>query len=177
MELEKRARRPVSRVLSASEGAGRPFLWDAPHGAPRATYPESGAGTPVAFSACSPYSVLLPVGFTVPSALPQTRCALTAPFHPYPRPDRARAVCFLWHFPSGCPGRPLTGTVFPWSPDFPLLAGASSGRPTVWREWGWDGAGGGSRGVYKTGVSAVQQTYKTRFCAVQKTYRTRVIHR
>ena len=29
-----------------------------------------------------PYSVLLPVGFTVPSALPQTRCALTAPFHP-----------------------------------------------------------------------------------------------
>ena len=29
-----------------------------------------------------PYSVLLPVGFAVPSALPQTRCALTAPFHP-----------------------------------------------------------------------------------------------
>src|SRR3990170_1176183 len=31
-----------------------------------------------------PYSVLLPVGFTVPSLLPRTRCALTAPFHPYP---------------------------------------------------------------------------------------------
>jgi len=30
-----------------------------------------------------PYSVLLPVGFAVPSALPQARCALTAPFHPY----------------------------------------------------------------------------------------------
>ncbi len=30
-----------------------------------------------------PYSVLLPVGFAVPLALPQTRCALTAPFHPY----------------------------------------------------------------------------------------------
>jgi len=30
-----------------------------------------------------PYSVLLPVGFTVPPALPQARCALTAPFHPY----------------------------------------------------------------------------------------------
>jgi hypothetical protein len=29
------------------------------------------------------YSVLLPVGFAVPSALPPTRCALTAPFHPY----------------------------------------------------------------------------------------------
>ena len=32
--------------------------------------------------ACRPYSVLLPVGFTVPSTLPPTRCALTAPFHP-----------------------------------------------------------------------------------------------
>ena len=33
--------------------------------------------------ACRPYSVLLPVGFTLPSPLPATRCALTAPFHPY----------------------------------------------------------------------------------------------
>jgi hypothetical protein len=30
-----------------------------------------------------PYSVLLPVGFAVPPPLPSTRCALTAPFHPY----------------------------------------------------------------------------------------------
>src|SRR5690348_18067103 len=29
------------------------------------------------------YSVLLPVWFAVPPALPRTRCALTAPFHPY----------------------------------------------------------------------------------------------
>jgi hypothetical protein len=36
-----------------------------------------------------PYSVLLPVGFAVPPALPQARCALTAPFHPY-RPPPAR---------------------------------------------------------------------------------------
>jgi len=28
------------------------------------------------------YSVLLPVGFAVPPALPPARCALTAPFHP-----------------------------------------------------------------------------------------------
>jgi len=34
---------------------------------------------------CRPYSVLLPVGFAVPSALPRPRCALTAPFHPDPR--------------------------------------------------------------------------------------------
>ncbi len=31
-----------------------------------------------------PYLVLLPVGFTMPLPLPATRCALTAPFHPYP---------------------------------------------------------------------------------------------
>jgi hypothetical protein len=31
-----------------------------------------------------PYSVLLPVGFTVPVPLPVPRWALTPPFHPYP---------------------------------------------------------------------------------------------
>jgi hypothetical protein len=45
----------------------------------------------------------------------------------------ARAVCFLWHFPWGRPRRPLTGTVFPWSPDFPLPPCGSSGRPAVWQ--------------------------------------------
>jgi hypothetical protein len=34
-------------------------------------------------ASCRPYSVLLPVGFTLPSTLPRPRCALTAPFHPY----------------------------------------------------------------------------------------------
>ena len=32
-----------------------------------------------------PYLVLLRVGFTLPPMLPSARCALTAPFHPYPR--------------------------------------------------------------------------------------------
>ena len=31
---------------------------------------------------CRPYSVLLPVWFAMPFPLPDTRCALTAPFHP-----------------------------------------------------------------------------------------------
>ena len=35
-----------------------------------------------------PYLVLLRAGFCLPSALQQTRCALTAPFHPYPVPGR-----------------------------------------------------------------------------------------
>jgi hypothetical protein len=33
---------------------------------------------------CRPYSVLLPVWFAMPPPLPEARCALTAPFHPYP---------------------------------------------------------------------------------------------
>ena len=67
-----------------------------------------------------PYSVLLPVGFAVPLLLPGPRCALTAPFHPYPpKPWRRRAVCFLWHYPWGRPRRRLSGTVLPRSPDFP----------------------------------------------------------
>ena len=45
----------------------------------------------------------------------------------------ARAVCFLWHCPWGRPRRSLTGTVFPWSPDFPPSSRDNSGRPAVWR--------------------------------------------
>ena len=37
-----------------------------------------------------------------------------------PLPHMRAAVCFLRHFPWGYPRRRLSGTVFPWSPDFPL---------------------------------------------------------
>ncbi len=82
------------------------------------------------------YSVLLPVGFAVPSPLPAPRCALAAPFHRHPQSGRPegrlsrRAVCSLLHFPWGRPRRVLPGTVFPWSPDFPPAAFrvAPSGR-------------------------------------------------
>ena len=130
---EKGVRRPISRVLSTSCDAERPFLWDVRYRTPRATNPGDRAGTPPRPSppfgrdaAGHPYSVLLPVGFTLPPLSPGTRCALTAPFHPY-LSSRAsnlafsaiQAVYFLWHCPWGRPRRPLAGTVFPWSPDFP----------------------------------------------------------
>jgi hypothetical protein len=67
-----------------------------------------------------PYLVLLRAGFCLPPTLRPARCALTAPFHPYP-PSLAgplrfsgalrRAVCFLCHFPSGCPDRALPGAL------------------------------------------------------------------
>lgn len=81
-------RRPVSRVLSAPFGVGRPFLWDVRRRTPHATNPGDGAEKPLrlAFAAAGrPYSVLLPVGFTLPPLSPGARCALTAPFHPCPR--------------------------------------------------------------------------------------------
>jgi len=40
-----------------------------------------------------PYSVLHPVGFTVPALLPGPRCALAAPFRPYPSETGRYAFC------------------------------------------------------------------------------------
>src|SRR5215831_18126299 len=67
----------------------------------------------------------------MPASLLRRRCALTAPFHPYPV---AGAVCSLWHFPSvGLePDVPdvIRHTALR-SSDFPPLASedARSGRP------------------------------------------------
>src|ERR1700733_6162000 len=47
----------------------------------KAAHAFAGKGT---FMLRGSYSVLLLVGFALPFALPQMRCALTAPFHPYP---------------------------------------------------------------------------------------------
>ncbi len=54
----------------------------------RMTGPETGFGRRNA--SCHPYSVLLPVGFAMPSLLPAMRWALTPPFHPYPASSTAR---------------------------------------------------------------------------------------
>src|SRR5208282_2507456 len=105
--------------------AGRSFLWATHYCAAQATYPEvvaHRAGTrprqsPKACQGIPPYLVLLRVGFALPAALLRRRCALTAPFHPY-LSLAARAVCFLWHFPSNVPpikarvsSRTLSGTL------------------------------------------------------------------
>jgi hypothetical protein len=74
---------------------------------PQATNPNDCSKCTAGVPACAgtprrPYSVLLLVGLAVPMTLLPSRCALTAPFHPYPwlQPKlRARAVCSLWRFP------------------------------------------------------------------------------
>jgi len=50
-------------------------------------------------------------------------------------PGKRLAVCFLWHYPWGCPRRPLTGTVPPWSPDFPLPLPKHRKRPSDRLAW------------------------------------------
>ena len=65
---------------------------------------------------------LSPGGVCPARLVSNPRCALTAPFQPYPpTPRLRRAVCFLWHFPSSHLDRSLTGTLALWCPDFPLV--------------------------------------------------------
>jgi len=55
---------------------------------------------------CRPYSVLHPVGFTVPPLLPATRCALAAPFRPYPSENGRNPFCgTIPHPPKRAAGR------------------------------------------------------------------------
>ncbi len=85
-------------IVPCGTALGRPFLWDAHRCAPHATNPDDGAGMPLRLrcfrkgSFGRPYSVLLPVGFTLPLPLPVARCALAAPFHPC-RQDVGLPLC------------------------------------------------------------------------------------
>ncbi len=66
---------------------GWSFIWDARYRAPRATYPEVWRTEPARTGIAPgllPYLVLLRVGFALPPSSRTARCALTAPFHPYP---------------------------------------------------------------------------------------------
>ena len=127
--------RPLARTIRDGHSSGTMFA----HGLEQPTR-TAGLTSPrgvIAFANSPlrrPYSVLLPVGFTMPAPLPDPRCALTAPFHPYPaKPEgEGGAVRSLWHFPWGRPRRTLSGTVCQGSPDFPPrrpFGTCRSGRP------------------------------------------------
>jgi hypothetical protein len=129
----QRASGPISRVLCAAHRiracdghSSRPAVAGRLKQPTRATIRRRIEGLLCQEAFRCPYSVLLPVGLAVPLMLPCARCALAAPFHPC-----LAAVCFLWRFPWGCPRRRLSGTVPPWSPDFPPLK-ASGGHPACW---------------------------------------------
>ena len=143
----KPARRPVSRVLSPCRQDGRPFLWDASRNAPHATNPSGGAGMPLPpprkVKAAAPIRSCSRWGLPCRPCC-QGRGALLPHRFALPRGSvpLARGVCFLWHCPWGRPRRRLAGTVFPWSPDFPLplfpgtAAVQPSGRRGTWAPGG-----------------------------------------
>ena len=136
-------RRPVSRVLSLpSAGIEWPFIWDARYRTPRATYPKNDAKTHPRSEAAGPsYSVLLPVGFTLPSPSPKTRCALTAPFHPY-RPVEMQASrrdggLLSVALSLGLPPPGVTRHRVSVEPGLSSLPPKrKSGRPAIWRPLG-----------------------------------------
>ena len=93
---------------------------------------------PCGRSRSPPYLVLLRAGFCLPPLLPEARCALTAPFHPYPpSPSALRPRAMAWRYifcatgPSGCPARELPGALSCWSSDFPLPALVPFVRPLL----------------------------------------------
>ncbi len=135
------ARRPVSRVLfaplarratviplgRASLRASRDQPGRRGERNPRCRPTTGGPASAVPIRSCSRWG--LPCrhrcrsrGALLPHRFALARNAAPVPSRPWPirRNGRAvRAVCFLWHFPWGRPRRSLTGTVLPWSPDFP----------------------------------------------------------
>ena len=86
----------VSRILSApARAGGENHLSQQPIPGIRCTFAQLGAGR-----SRIPYLALHRTGFSVPRCLRFARCALTAPFHPYPRTCARGRFNFLWHFPS-----------------------------------------------------------------------------
>jgi hypothetical protein len=137
MKLGEIASRPVSRVLSITSRSLQ--LDDHSSGtlvAKRFTQPTRAAGrngpearrphaTPI--RSCSRWGL--------PCRLRCRRRGALLP-HRFTLAEVNSAVCFLWHFPWGCPRRTLSGTVIPWSPDFPLQPSfdiGNSGHPASWR--------------------------------------------
>src|SRR5580698_7807157 len=84
---------------------------------------------PEACASHRPYSVLLPVGFAVPPALPPARCALTAPFHPYRSYYAPRRSVLCGTFPGLAPAGRYPAPLVHGARTF-LPGLRRSGRPT-----------------------------------------------
>ena len=86
-DVRNAAVKPVSRILFAVASPLRARLWRNDH----SSSPGIAAGIKqptrrlrTGRPQAPPYLVLLRAGFCLPPTLPPARCALTAPFHPYP---------------------------------------------------------------------------------------------
>ncbi len=102
------ARRSVSRVLYrfllAKKAATAIPLDDRLRGRSSNQPGRLGVKTRLPKKARRPYSVLLQAGLAMPALSPAQRCALTAPFHPYPETSPRRFV-LCGAFPQRTPCR------------------------------------------------------------------------
>ncbi len=77
-----------------------------------------------------PYSVLLPVGFTLPALSPGPRCALTAPFHPCHRRLRASGGLFSVALSLGSPPPAVSRHRIPMEPGLSSTSVLRRQRPS-----------------------------------------------
>jgi hypothetical protein len=102
----------------------------------QATYPKVWRAEPERMRLAAqlpPYLVLLRVGFAVPRALLPERCALTAPFHPYPAKAGRYVFCCTFRLTGlNPPSRTLSGTLLYGVRTFlSLLAKTATIRPDI----------------------------------------------
>src|SRR5687768_8996608 len=125
-------------MASAPHGAEtwRPFVLGRCHHRPHATYPDGELETALRVAPRPSLFGLAPGGVCRAASVAGRAVGSYPTLSPLPRRLRGEAVCFLWHFPWGRPRRSLSGTVSPWSPDFPhpLPFGCCRrGRPAGWQ--------------------------------------------
>ena len=142
-----RARRPVSRVLSrpcthvGGDGhSSRTPVTGRLMQPTRAATRRSRLAPETSRDARRSYLVLLPVGFSLPPPLPATRCALTAPFHPYrplSLPETGRRCTFCGTFPGVAPAGRYPAPHLRGARTFLFPRAAESGHPAVWYHGIW----------------------------------------
>ena len=79
-----------------------------------------------------PYSALLPVGFTMPPPLPGARCALAAPFHPYPWTSRCTGGLLSVALSLRSPSPAISRHRFPVEPGLSSSPASQRGPAVVW---------------------------------------------
>jgi hypothetical protein len=139
----RRRSQPISRVLSRTT---IPLGYASPRTS--SDLPGSPCGPHVQLeAACSPIWSCSGRGLPCRRVLPPTRCALTAPFHPYrPRRGEGLAVCFLLHFPWAHAPQALPGAL-PWEPGLSsTLARSGCLADSERHGGGWDAEGQAERG-------------------------------
>jgi len=91
-----------------------------------------------------PYSVLLPMGFTLPRPLLARAVSSYLTLSPFPALNTGGLLSValsLGFAISRFPSRMLSGIVFPWSPDFPPFASFQKQQTAITRPTGKNGIG------------------------------------